>query len=96
MNECPLGKMTIAMRRQRETSGGTIMKAARIGGAAIWSSAIICAIYFALLWLSVSARAFLRTLIAPGVSVGFTLTLLGIVAAIGLTWWFVRDANAKD
>jgi uncharacterized membrane protein (DUF485 family) len=96
MNKCPLKKIMIATRRQRETSGGTIMKAARISGAAIWSSAIICVIYFALLWLSVSAKAFLGTLIAPGVSVGITLTLLGIVAAIGLTWWFVRDANAKD
>jgi len=89
-------KITIAKRRQRETSGRTIMKAARLSGAAIWSSAIICVIYFALLWLSVSAKAFLGTLIAPGVSVGITLTLLGIVAAIGLTWWFVREANAKD
>jgi uncharacterized membrane protein (DUF485 family) len=96
MNEYPLVEITIAMRRQRETSGESIMKTARLSGAAIWSSAIICVIYFALLWLSVSAKAFLGTLIAPGLSVGIALTLLGIVAAIGLTWWFVRDANARD
>jgi uncharacterized membrane protein (DUF485 family) len=76
--------------------GGTIMKTSRLSSAAVCSSAIICAIYFALLWLSVSAKAFLGTVIAPGVSAGIAFTLLGIVAAIGQTWWFVRDANAKD
>jgi uncharacterized membrane protein (DUF485 family) len=72
------------------------MKTSRLSGVAMGSSVIICVIYFALLWLSVSAKTFLGTLIAPGLSVGIALTLFGIVASIGLTWWFVRNANAND
>jgi uncharacterized membrane protein (DUF485 family) len=72
------------------------METSRITGAAVWSSIVICIIYFALLCLSIWAKAFLGILIVPGLSVGIALTLLGIAISIGLTWLFVKNANSID
>src|ERR1700688_2630235 len=97
MNECQFKKIEDPpLGGRHQTSWGITMKTSRLSNAAMWSSASICVIYFGLLWGSVSARAFLGALVAPGLSVGIALTLFGIVAAIGLTWWFVRDASARD
>ena len=54
---------------------------------------VMMAIYFGFMLLIAYGKAFLATLILPGLSLGILLGALVIVSAWVLTWFYVRWAN---
>ncbi|HEU5185886.1 MAG TPA: DUF485 domain-containing protein [Gemmatimonadaceae bacterium] len=60
---------------------------------AILLTAIMIAVYFGFIALIAFNKAFLATLVAPGLTVGILLGVLVIVVSWVLTWIYVRWAN---
>lgn len=56
-------------------------------------TALVMLIYFGFILLIAYGKAFMGSLITPGLSVGILFGALVIVASWLLTWWYVRWAN---
>jgi uncharacterized membrane protein (DUF485 family) len=56
-------------------------------------TALVAVIYFGFILLVAYRKAFMGSLVVPGLSIGILLGALVIVAAWGTTWYYVRWAN---
>ena len=61
---------------------------------AIALTAVMVVVYFGFIALIAYQRAFMGTLVTPGLTVGILLGAMVIVVAWLLTWWYVRWANS--
>ena len=61
---------------------------------AIALTAVMVVVYFGFIALIAYQRAFMGTLLTPGLTVGILLGAMVIVIAWLLTWWYVRWANS--
>jgi len=61
---------------------------------AIALTAVMVVVYFGFIALIAYHRAFMGTLLTPGLTVGILLGAMVIVIAWSLTWWYVRWANS--